>query len=132
MDKTKKAVLLVQATRELLNDGRVIILERQVNYHNSTLGEILVKGITFDTIELPWKDNKKNISCIPPGVYTWQKIKRTSNGKNALYIRGVKDRTEILIHYGTMPQHSEGCILLPQYERFHTMLNTKGLLYICH
>lgn len=130
MDKTKKAVLLIHALREIAEEHRLLVLERQINYENAIKGEILVKNKTFETIELPYKDNQRNISSIPTGVYTWQKIKRTSNGKDAIYIRDVKARSGILIHYGTKPSHSEGCILMPEYYKFHDLVNNKGLIVI--
>ena len=83
MNKQKQAVLAVHATREIIADKRLLILERQNNMYNATLGELMVGGQVFNTIELPWKDNQRSVSCIPTGVYTWQKIKRTSNGKDA-------------------------------------------------
>lgn len=132
MDKGKKAVLLVHAMREVVEEKRLIVLERQTTYHNCITGQILLKSKTFDTIELPDKQNQRSISCIPSGVYTWQKIKRTSNGKDALYIRDVKGRSQILIHQGTKPSHSKGCILVPNYQELHDLLNNKGLLVICH
>ena len=130
MDKNKIPELLIHAAREITEQKRLLILERQINYHNATKGELLVQNKTFETIELPYKDNQRNISSIPPGTYTWQKIKRTSNGNDAVYIRDVKGRTQILIHQGTKPEHSQGCILLPNYREFHNLINNKGLIVI--
>ncbi|MGC6415343.1 MAG: DUF5675 family protein [Bacteroidia bacterium] len=130
MDKGKKAVLLIHAMREVVEEKRLIVLERQMNYHNCITGKILLKSKTFDTIELPDKQNQRNISCIPKGVYTWQKVKRTSNGKDALYIRDVEGRSQILIHQGTKPSHTQGCILVPNYQELHDVLNKKGLIVI--
>lgn len=129
MDTTKKIVLHAYAAKELADSNRVIILERQMHHHNATTGKLLIGKQTFDTIELPDKQNQKNISSIPKGIYTWQKIKR-SNGNNAIYIRDVPNRTEILIHQGTKPQHSQGCILIPNYMHLHEILKNKGLLVI--
>lgn len=130
MDTTKKIVLHAYASKELMDSQRVIILERQHDWSNHTEGKILIGKRTFDTIELPDKQNQRNISRIPKGVYTWQKIKRTSNKKNAILLRDVPNRSEILIHQGTKPQHSEGCILVPNYEHLHEILNNKGLIII--
>lgn len=130
MNKQKQAVLAVHATREIIAEKRLLILERQNNLYNATLGELMVGGQLFETIELPWKDNQRSISCIPAGVYTWQKIKRTSNGKDAIYIRDVEGRSQILIHQGTKPSHSKGCILIADYQKFHNIVNNKGLIVI--
>jgi hypothetical protein len=130
MDTQKKAVLLIHAAREALSKRMLIVLERQINYSNSTAGQLLVNGETFDTIELPWLENRINVSRIPEGTYTFQKIKRSSNGKNALYIRGVKGRSEILIHVGRKPDDSQGCVLVPNYEEFHEAVADKGILVV--
>lgn len=130
MDKARRALLHIHAMRELTADNRLIILERQLVLNNAIQGKLLVNHTTYDTIELPWKDNQVNKSCIPTGTYTYQKIMRSSNNEPALWLRNVKDRTEILIHQGTKPQHSQGCILLPDYKKFHNIVNNKGLIVI--
>lgn len=130
MDKARRSLLHIHALREITEEKRLIIIERSMYHHNATQGKLLVGSKTFDTIELPDKDNQKNISCIPKGTYTYQKIKRSSNNENALWIRGVENRTEILIHYGTKPSHSKGCVLLPNYKEFHRLVNDKGLIVI--
>jgi len=54
------------------------------------------KFICF-TIELPWKDNKRNVSCIPEGRY--RLIKRfTSRRGWHLMVKDVPGRSGILFH----------------------------------
>lgn len=54
-------------------------------------------GYTCRTLELPWKDNEKRISCIPDGEY--EVIKHTSpKFGECFWIQDVPDRSEILIH----------------------------------
>lgn len=130
MDKARKSLLYISALRHITEENRLLVLERQMYHTNATQGTLLVNNETFDTIELPWKNNQINISCIPTGTYTYQRIQRQSNKEPALWLRNVKDRTEILIHYGTKPQHSKGCILLPQMKKFLTLVNNKGLIVI--
>tara|TARA_B110000037_G_scaffold623_1_gene638 strand:+ start:1826 stop:2221 length:396 start_codon:yes stop_codon:yes gene_type:complete len=130
MTTTQQIVLTVLATKEAIHSKRLLIVERQDKLHNAIKGEILVGTKAYNTIELPWKENQINISCIPAGTYTFQKIKRTSNNQNALYIREVTNRTEILIHQGTKPEHSHGCILVPEYEELHRNVANKGLIII--
>jgi hypothetical protein len=47
-----------------------------------TLGEFNVIGYNFSgkTMELPYLDNQRQISCIPPGVYFVQKDGRRPTG----------------------------------------------------
>jgi hypothetical protein len=54
---------------------------------------------TFDTLELPWKDNATNVSCIPEGIYI-AKRRYSKKYKNHMHIIDVKGRSLILIHWG--------------------------------
>ena len=54
---------------------------------------------TFDTLELPWKNNDVGISCIPEGVYI-AKRRHSEKYKNHMHITGVEGRSLILIHWG--------------------------------
>ena len=130
MDTTRKKVLTLLGSANAVAERRLIVLERTLDLHNCTQGEIVVGNKVWDTLELPWKQNRKNISRIPPGTYTFQKIKRMSTGANALWLRDVEKRTEILIHQGTKPTHSQGCILIRDYEAFHKHVQNKGLIVI--
>jgi dihydrofolate reductase len=130
MEKGKLSVLHIHALREVTTQNRLLILERQMFHQNATEGKLIMGNKTWETVELPWKENQKNISCIPSGTYTWQKIIRSSNKQPALYIRDVENRTEILIHEGNKPTQSEGCILLHNYRNFHRLVNNKGLIVI--
>ena len=130
MDTTRKKILTLLGSANAVAERRLIVLERTLDLHNCTQGEIIVGNKVWDTLELPWKQNRKNISRIPPGTYTFQKIKRMSTGANALWLRDVENRTEILIHQGTKPTHSQGCILIKEYEEFHKHVQSKGLIVI--
>lgn len=109
---------------------RLIVVETTHNYQNASSINLYCGEKTFKGLELPWKKNVVNISCIPRGTYAYQKITRSSNGKNAVWIRDIPGRTEILIHQGTKPIHSKGCILLPEYEEFHEYIGKKGLIVL--
>jgi hypothetical protein len=80
-------------------------------YFSGTNGKILAKGrlITY-TIELPWKDNLKQVSCIPEGRY--ELVKRWSPKFNRhLQIMNVSRRRNILIHPANDAMHElKGCI----------------------
>ncbi|MFV0481342.1 MAG: DUF5675 family protein [Campylobacteraceae bacterium] len=96
--------------------SRVALLIREKENNKQTLGKLQLfenEAMIFEcyTLELPWRDNKPNISCIPTGEY---KVKpRISNkyGKH-FYLEGTKPRTHILIHAGNFYTQTEGCILL--------------------
>jgi hypothetical protein len=61
------------------------------------------------TLELPWKDNQQNISCIPPGRYAitprWSK-----KYKDHIHILDVPGREWILIHEANFVSQLRGCI----------------------
>ena len=76
-----------------------------------TLGILYCGDNRFFTLELPWKDNAPNISCIPPGIYKWKK--RFSPGKQyeVIELIDVPGRSFIQIHLGNYTRQIKGCIL---------------------
>jgi len=79
-----------------------------------TFGMLLVGNKIFNTLELPWRDNERNRSCIPPGEYQCVFMERSSSGRyrNCFHVKGVPGRTGILIHAGNVPEQTKGCILI--------------------
>lgn len=72
----------------------------------------LVNGhLQCATLENPWLDNQKNISCIPEGTYDFTRTVSNRFGET-FEIGGVKGRTRILIHWGNTAADTEGCVLL--------------------
>lgn len=68
------------------------------------------KQFTFRTLELPWKDNKPRVSCIPEGTY--KAIKHISPKFNkSFWLQNVPGRSEILVHPGNYTSQILGCIL---------------------
>lgn len=78
---------------------------------DATLGYMVMPdGEILDTIERKWADNQRNISCIPAGQY---RIKRDRTGRHQWFsVQDVPNRTFIELHEGSLPRHSDGCILL--------------------
>ena len=61
------------------------------------------------TLELPWKDNQRRISCIPEGEY--EVIKRFSDKYgDHFHILNVPDRDYILIHNANFVRQLKGCV----------------------
>ena len=82
------------------------------SYHrNGTNGELFHEGKKIcNTIELPWKDNVRTMSCIPEGTYTLQKRYSLKNGWH-IHVMNVPDRKWILIHcFNNALEESQGCI----------------------
>ena len=95
-----------------------------VRHNNLTTGTAtLPDGREFPTIELPYRDNKVNVSCIKPGIY---QFKRDKTGKHQWFkVLNVEGRTNIEMHEGTKPEHSNGCILMTP-ECLNAMLEFYG------
>jgi len=75
---------------------------------------LFAKGEQFFTIERPWLDNKKNISCIPAGNYKTTFLPKSASGKyrNVYHLQDVFKRLGILTHNGNLVHHSKGCIII--------------------
>lgn len=78
-----------------------------------TRGVMLIDGVCkFVTLELPWRDNEKDISCIPFGYYHLI----PHNGekyKNTFLVTKVPDRGAIICpHVGNTATDTRGCILI--------------------
>lgn len=78
------------------------------------------KILEFVTLERPWLDNRRNISCIPAGVYKVEPRWSPSYG-NHFIVNDTQPRELILFHIGnyvgsknpkTGKSDSAGCILV--------------------
>lgn len=64
---------------------------------------------TAYTIELPWRNNERNRSCIPSGEYLARQHVSPDFGRT-LWVKDVDDRSEIVIHVANSPADLDGCI----------------------
>ena len=81
-------------------------------YHKDcTLGRLSVGSFQCFTLELPWLENQRGVSCVPRGTY---KAFKRNSPKNGLVVefRNVPDRSNIQIHSGNYTRQIEGCILV--------------------
>ena len=84
-------------------------------------GVLLRNGEPFlVTLELPWKENARSISCITEGRYEVRKVfNRHTTGNSFLPITfelmDVPNRDGILIHNGNTVLDSRGCLLVGMY-----------------
>lgn len=81
-----------------------------------TLGELQVIDnnrvvFTCKTLELPYINNERGISCIPAGSYIVTKRYSEKYGRHFL-INDVPNRSYILIHQGNFHTQIRGCILV--------------------
>ena len=98
--------------------GVNLLLIRDMFTDKSTIGELFVNGERFcDTLELPWLDNQRSISCIPEGQYKVRlRYPRESGTRDYLHllVQDVPDRSYILVHIGNKSSDTRGCILVGQ------------------
>jgi len=84
----------------------------------STIGELFINGERFcDTLELPYKDNQRSISCIPEGQYKVRiRLPRESATRDYIHllVKDVPGRDYILFHIGNTAKDTRGCILVGQ------------------
>lgn len=70
------------------------------------------KVMTLGSLELPWKDNARSISCIPKGKYKVTTTYSNKYKKDMWEVLDVAGRSGIRIHSGNTYKDIEGCILL--------------------
>lgn len=88
----------------------------------------IVKQFECKTLELAWKNNQRQISCIPVGTYAVKKHNSPSKGL-CFQVQNVPDRSHILLHSGSFYIDTLGCILL---GKDFIDLNNDGLTDITH
>lgn len=88
-------------------------------YHDDcTIGRLSYGSFQCFTLELPFLDNSKNISCIyAASGYVGKKHYSPNNG-NVIAIDNVMDRTHIQIHSGNYTSQIRGCILVGDSVKF--------------
>jgi len=75
-----------------------------------TFGVLTYRDFTCVTLELPWINNERSISCIPrAGAYVGRKYTSPANG-DCIAIDNVLERDYIQIHALNWLHQTEGCI----------------------
>ena len=95
----------------------VEITRKTPEFPFGTFGKLEFMGFECWTIELPWRNNAVNISCIPPGIYPLEKCMYYGGdgrgGKKdypAYEIKNVPGRSHIKIHIAQHMDHIKGCM----------------------
>ena len=66
----------------------------------------------FVTLELPWRDNQKDISCIPSGTYHTTKVFSNHFQRYVYTLMNVPNRDAVEIHIGNTVKDIRGCVVL--------------------
>jgi hypothetical protein len=104
---------------------RNVYLFRTLTSDQGTEGILATDGFFCKTLELPWRNNNRGISCIPAGEYI-VKIRQSPRYGQIYWVTNVQGRTWILIHSGNyagdktkgFKTHVAGCILLGKKHGF--------------
>ena len=112
-----------------------LLLIRNKFSENSVIGELFLNGERMcDTLENPWINNKKNVSCIPRGEYKVRlRLPRESATRDYIHllVEDVENRSYILFHRGNTAKDTRGCILVglgSQQDVVHNSLLAMDLL----
>ena len=96
--------------------GVNLLIIRNTFTEVSTIGKLYLNGEWLcDTLENPYLDNQRNISCIPEGEYTVRlRTAGESGSKNYLHllVKDVPNRDLILFHIGNTAKDTRGCVLV--------------------
>jgi hypothetical protein len=89
----------------------ILELTRLKKSAKSTIGVLKIMGTStqYFTLELPWKNNQRKISCIPEGTYKLEHRFSPKYGQH-FWVKDVPGRDMILIHAGNKPADLLGCI----------------------
>lgn len=97
-----------------------VVLQRDSSSDEGTFGVLtLPGGWSCHTLELPWRENARQISCIPAGSYKTV-LHRSPKFGLVYWVQEVPNRSGILIHAGNLAgdrskglrSDVEGCILV--------------------
>ena len=96
--------------------GVNLLIIRNTFSEVSTIGKLFLDGEWLcDTLENPYIDNQRSISCIPAGQYKVRlRTAKESATKDYLHllVEEVPDRSLILFHSGNTAKDTRGCILV--------------------
>jgi hypothetical protein len=109
--------------------GVNLLLIRDDFSDKSTLGKLFLNGEMFcQTLELPYLDNQRSISCIPEGQYKVRlRTAKESSSRDYLHllVQDVEGRSYILVHIGNFPKDTKGCILVGQSRQQDRVNNSR-------
>lgn len=72
-------------------------LTRLQTTDEGTFGVLTFGQQSLRTVELPWRGNQRQVSCIPPGTYSCRRVRSPRFGQ-VYHVQNVPGRSAILIH----------------------------------
>lgn len=114
-----------------VSSDRTVRLRRGASTDQGTFGVLQFGGRVLHSLELPWRDNTRQRSCIPPGTYQCSLVNSPRFGR-VYGVHNVPGRTHVLIHAANLAGDVDlgwttqlhGCIA--PCQRVGAMRNTAG------
>lgn len=111
-----------------------VILQRitpQAQSEKGTFGVWLIDYKPyFVTLELPWKDNQKGVSCIPAGTYKATKVFSEHFQRQVYLLANVPNRDAVEIHIGNTVKDIRGCIIVGmEYNMTDYAITSSGVAF---
>ena len=107
--------MAIRKNTEVKGTKANLLIIRDTFTKKSVIGKLYCNGeFIAHTLELPWKNNQKSVSCIPAGKYKCRvRLARESASRDYVHllVQDVEGRSYILFHYGNYPSDTKGCIL---------------------
>lgn len=92
---------------------KTFLLKRLPEYLEATPGHIIYgaqRTVVCGTLELPWKDNHQDISCIPRGEYHIAITYSSKFKRKLIEVLNVLGRSGVRLHPANQITELEGCI----------------------
>jgi len=105
-------------------------LTRLITGPKGTFGALAVDNkLLVVTLEPNWRENKKNVSCIPTGNYLCSAYNSKNHGKT-WRVENVYGRTGILFHCLNWAKQTGGCIGIGMYYGNNSILRSRDAMII--
>lgn len=101
--------------------------------NDKTVGRLIVEGVCFKTLELPWENNKRGVSCIKDGVYRYFSDYSNNKKRFVIELLDVPDRSQIQIHHAKFLSWLKGCIGVKsrqEEDRIYTLMKSGGYIHV--
>lgn len=112
MKKIVLSILVIFPSLGFSQQSFELTIERKSSSDKCTMGYLIADGqVVCYSLELPWKDNSNNISCVPSGTYKGILRYDKTDGWR-IQLENVPNRTAVQIHMGNYTTQTEGCVLV--------------------
>lgn len=103
-----------------------VTLNRVMSNEKGTFGVLMNDSMPLCvTLEDPWSNNERGISCIPEGEYRVSPFSGVKY-KNVWIVNNVPNRSYILFHPGNSIEDTRGCILVGRSFNAHTIRDSRN------